>query len=325
MRKVIIFATLLLFLILILFLFKEKILQAQSNIGIELYVYPQGFYGTATPIKIENASDDRYKTPLKSTVVAGTEYKMVLSGVGNNNFTLIFSNISLSYNTSSTSNCSGFYGKLVGNDDCIIEGTFNEPNSNYEKWNITVIQGSKSASTSFYLVKQSYAQTSTIFSKNDQYYLEPTSTTTQPTSTITYNVYSNKLYCPIYMANGQSTTTPSPSPGRFVHFNVASSSFINRDFIPTNLRLEGVTPRIYNLYLVNSGNQIIGPPSPVQVTINVTPPFTPPPGSFECRGAPNNWCRCVFSYCYWYDYNRTRWVPTSSSACGNVCAGGIRE
>jgi len=315
------------FLFAILFLVQKKFTQAQSpQLGIELYIYPRGFYEGGT-IRIENAKDDIYKTSPFSTVVANTEYLLLLRGVGNTYFILNFtlerdSNGSPGPSYYRTDTCSNFGGTLINsNNDCQIEGTFQEPNALWELWKISLTKGNKTESIRFYLVKQSYAQTSTIFSKNDQYYLEPTSTTTQPTSTITYNVYSNKLYCPIYMANGQSTATPSPSSGSFVHFNVASSSFINRDFISTNLRLEGVTPRIYNLYLVNSANtnQRISSTS----TINVTLPFTPPPGSFECPGAPSNWCRCVFSYCYWY--NGTQWVPTSSSVCGNVCAGGVRE
>jgi hypothetical protein len=125
------------------------------------------------------------------------------------------------------------------------------------------------------------------------------------------------------MASGTSTATPDPSPGFFIHFNVASSSFLTNDSVSKILRLNGVSAGDYELYLVNSSNQRIGPPSPVQVTIKVQPPFTPPPDAFQCPGASGKWCRCVFSYCYWYDEGN--WVPTSSSVCGNVCTGGIRE
>jgi hypothetical protein len=220
-----------------------------------------------------------------------------------------------------SSNYTSILGKQDGSN-CIIEGTFNQPSSDYEKWTIVLKHG-QTASTSFYLVKQSYAQNAGIASRDDQYYLEPTSTTTQPTSTINYTVYSNKLYCPNYMASGISTSTPNPSSGSFIHFSVTSSLFLTNDFVSRALGLSGISPGDYNLYLVNSSNQRIGPPSPVQVTIKVQPPFTPPPGAFECPGASGNWCRCIFSYCYWYD--GSNWTPTSSSVCGNVCTGGIRE
>ena len=314
---------LVIFLLFVLFLIKEKFTQAQSPIGIELYVYPKGFYGGGGLIKIDNANSDIYKTSRNSTVVAGTEYQLLLSGVGNGNFTLEFyKNGTLVMSTSSY--CTSILGKPSGpgNSDCIIEGTFNQPSSDYEKWTIVLTHG-QTASTSFYLVKQSYAQGPNIFSTSNQYYLEPTSTTTEPTSTINYTVYSNKLYCPNYMANGTSTITPSPSSGFFIHFSVASSSFLTNDSVSKALELRGISPGKYNLYLVNSSGQRIGPRSPVEVEITVQPPFTPPPGAFECPGAPGNWCRCVFSYCYWYDQGN--WIPTSSSVCGNVCTGGIRE
>jgi hypothetical protein len=229
---------------------------------------------------------------------------------------------------STSSNCASILGKPSGpgNSNCIIEGTFNQPSIDYEKWTIIVTSSASQASTSFYLVKQSYAQNIGIASRDDQYYLEPTSTTTQPTSTINYTVYSNKLYCPSYMASGTSTVVKLPDrslASNFSHFNVASSSFLINDSVSKILVLNGVSAGDYELYLVNSSNQRIGPP--VQVTIKVQPPFTPPPGAFECPGASGNWCRCVFSYCYWYDLNTGKWLPTSSSVCGNVCAGGIRE
>jgi hypothetical protein len=320
MKKIFLGIILVIFLLFVLFLIKEKFTQAQSSIGIELYVYPKGFYGGGSLIKIDNAKSDTYKTSRNSTVVAGTEYQLKLINVGNGNFTLEFYRGGTLV-MSTSSNCTLILGKQYGSN-CIIEGTFNQPSADYEKWTIVLTRG-QTASTSFYLVKQSYAQNTGIASKNDQYYLEPTSTTTQPTSTINYTVYSNKLYCPSYMASGTSTITPSPSSGSFIHFNVTSSSFLTNDSVSRALGLRGISPGNYNLYLVNSSSQIIGPPSPVQVRITVQPPFTPPPGAFECPGASGMWCRCVFSYCYWYDGGN--WTPTSSSVCGNVCTGGIRE
>jgi hypothetical protein len=324
MKKIFLGIILVIFLLFVLFLIKEKFTQAQSPIGIELRVYPRGFYGGGGLIKIDNANSDIYKTSRNSTVVAGTEYQLQLINVGNGKFTLEFykndNNTPLmkleNVNCTSTS----ILGKQDGSN-CIIEGTFNQPSSDYEKWTIVLRHG-QTASTSFYLVKQSYAQGPNIFSTSNQYYLEPTSTTAEPTSTINYTVYSNKLYCPNYMANGTSTITPSPSSGYFIHFDVASSSFLINDSVSKALELRGISPGKYNLYLVNSSGQRIGPRSPVEVEITVQPPFTPP-GAFECPGAPGNWCRCVFSYCYWYDGRN--WTPTSSSACGNVCTGGIRE
>jgi hypothetical protein len=318
---------LVIFLLFVLFLIKEKFTQAQSPIGIELRVYPRGFYGGGDLIKIDNANSDIYKTSRNSTVVAGIEYRLQLINVGNGKFTLEFykndNNTPLmkleNVNCTSTS----ILGKQDGSN-CIIEGTFNQPSSDYEKWTIVLRHG-QTASTSFYLVKQSYAQGPNIFSTSNQYYLEPTSTTTQPTSTINYTVYSNKLYCPSYMANGNSTATPNPSSGFFIHFSVTSSLFLTNDSVSKALELRGISPGKYNLYLVNSSGQRIGPRSPVEVEITVQPPFTPPPGAFECSGAPGNWCRCVFSYCYWLDSNTGNWTPTSSSVCGNVCTGGIRE
>jgi hypothetical protein len=323
MKKIFLGIILVIFLLFVLFLIKEKFTQAQSPIGIELRVYPRGFYGGGNLIKIDNANSDIYKTSRNSTVVAGTEYQLKLIGGGSGNFTLEF------YKDDNTTplmkleniNCTSILGKKDGSN-CIIEGTFNQPSSDYERWTIVLRHG-QIASISFYLVKQSYAQNIGIASKDNQYYLEPTSTTTEPTSTINYTVYSNKLYCPNYMASGTSTITPSPSSGFFIHFSVASSSFLINDSVSATLGLRGISSGDYYLYLVNSSNQRIGPPSPVQVKITVQPPFTPPPGSFECPGASGNWCRCVFSYCYWYDQGN--WTPTSSSVCGNVCTGGIRE
>jgi len=330
MKKFFLGIILVIFLLFVLFLIKEKFTQAQSPIGIELYVYPKGFYGGGNLIKIDNAKSDIYKTSRNSTVVAGTEYRLKLINVGNGKFTLEFykndNNTPLmkleNVNCTSTS----ILGKQDGSD-CIIEGTFNQPSSDYEKWTLVLTHG-QTASTSFYLVKQSYAQGPNIFSTSNQYYLEPTSTTTKPTSTINYTVYSNKLYCPSYMASGTSTVVKLPDrslASNFSHFNVVSSLFLTNDSVSKILGLNGVSAGDYELYLVNSSNQRIGPPSPVQVTIKVQPPFTPPPGAFECPGAPGNWCRCVFSFCYWLDPNTGNWTPTSSSACGNVCAGGIRE
>ncbi len=322
MRKIILLGILGLFLLTILFLFKEEILQAQSSIGIELYVYPKGFYGPS-PIKIENAENDTYKTPLKSTVVAETEYQMILKGVGNATFTLEFN--SGSYNASSSSTCTGFGGSLSGSN-CIIEGSFDErsfqnPNDNYQKWAITVKQNGKSASISFYLVKQSYAQNN-VSSKNDQYYLEPTSTTASPTSQINYKVYSNKLYCPIYMASGISKTTPG-SIG-FTHFTVNTSTFISNIYVSKILQLNNVATGTYSLYLVNpNNNSQISQSARITVERPISPP--PPDGVFNCINDPSQSCKCVLSYCYWWNRSAGKWEATSSSACGNKCAGGVRE
>jgi hypothetical protein len=333
MKKIFLGIILVIFLLFVLFLIKEKFTQAQSSIGIELYVYPKGFYGGGL-MRIANATERGqvgiYKNKRNSSVIAGTEYKLVIKNVGTNQFTLGFQ-LKDHYPggvpapqviRTFTGTCSDFKGQLTPNGNCEIIGTFQEPSHNWQLWTIYL---NNSSATSFYLVKQSYAQNIGIASKNDQYYLEPTSTTTEPTSTINYTVYSNKLYCPNYMASGISTTTPSPSSGFFIHFEVASSSFLTNDSVSKGLELRGISPGKYNLYLVNSANtnQRIGPPSPIEVEITVQSPFTPPPGAFECPGASGNWCRCVFSYCYWYDGEN--WTPTSSSVCGNVCTGGIRE
>ena len=332
MKKVGLAIVLSFLLLFILFFIKEKLSQAQSSIGIELYVYPKGFYGGGL-IRVANKGVDNYKTSRYAAVIGNTEYKLLLKRVGTATFTLTFFKLADSSGgplplgaSEYSGTCSDFKGKLI-NNDCEIIGTFKEPASSryWELWEIMLRKDNKSTSTSFYLVKQSYAQTSTIASNNDQYYLEPISTTTEPTSTISYTVYSNKLYCPNYMASGISTTTPSPVSGSFVHFRVASSSFLSNDYVVTNLGLNGISEGVYELYLVNSLNERIGPSSPVEVTITVKSPSTPPPGSFLCEGTDNNWCRCVFSYCYWLDPNTGQWSPTSSSACGDVCAGGVRE
>ncbi len=328
MKKIFLGIILVIFLLFVLFLIKEKFTQAQSSIGIELYVYPRGFYGGGGLIKIDNAKSDTYKTSRNSTVVAGTEYKLVIKNVGTNQFTLGFQlkdhypgGVIVTQGIRTfTGTCSYFKGQLTPDGNCEIIGTFQEPSHNWQLWTISL---NNSQDISFYLVKQSYAQNMGIASKDDQYYLEPTSTTTQPTSTINYTVYSNKLYCPSYMANGNSTATPNPSSGSFIHFSVTSSLFLTNDSVSKALGLWGISPGKYNLYLVNFSNQIIGPPSSTEVIITVQSPFTPPPGAFECPGASGNWCRCVLSYCYWYDGGT--WAPTSSSVCGNVCTGGIRE
>jgi hypothetical protein len=331
MKKIFLGIILVIFLLFVLFLIKEKFTQAQSSIGIELYVYPKGFYGGEL-MRIANATERGqegiYKNKHNSSVIAGTEYKLVIKNVGTNQFTLGFQlkdhdpgGVIVTQGIRTfTGTCSDFKGQLTPDGNCEIIGTFQEPSHNWQLW--TIYLGTYPA-VSFYLVKQSYAQNIGIASKDNQYYLEPTSTTTEPTSTINYTVYSNKLYCPNYMASGTSTITPSPSSGFFIHFSVASSSFLTNDSVSATLGLRGISSGDYYLYLVNSSNQRIGPPSPVQVKITVQPPFTPPPGAFKCPGASGNWCRCIFSYCYWYDQGN--WSPTSSSVCGNVCTGGIRE
>jgi hypothetical protein len=322
---------LVIFLLFVLFLIKEKFTQAQSSIGIELYVYPQGFYGGGL-MRIVDATEmgkeGIYKNKRNSSVIAGTEYKLVIKNVGTNQFTLGFQlkghdpgDVLVTQGIRTfTGTCSDFKGQLTPEGNCEIIGTFQEPSHNWQLW--TIYLGNYPA-VSFYLVKQSYAQSTGIASKGDQYYLEPTSTTTQPTSTINYTVYSNKLYCPSYMASGNSTATPNPSSGSFIHFSVASSSFLTNDSVSKALELRGISSGDYYLYLVNYANQRIGPTSSVRITVQS--PFTPPPGAFECPGASGKWCRCVFSYCYWYDLNTGNWTPTSSSVCGNVCTGGIRE
>jgi len=334
MKKNILGIILVIFLLFVLFLIKEKFTQAQSSIGIELYVYPKGFYGGGLMriANVVNMEKDRiYKNSRFSSVIAGTEYKLVIKNVSTTQFTLGFQLkdhypggvIVTQGGPTFTGTCRDFKGQLTNNGDCEIIGTFQEPSHNWELWTISL---NNSSNVSFYLVKQSYAQNIGIASRDDEYYLEPTSTTTEPTSSINYTVYSNKLYCPNYMASGTSTVVKLPDRSvapNFSHFNVASSSFLINDSVSKILGLNGVSAGDYELYLVNSSNQRIGPPSPVKVTIKVQPPFTPPPGAFECPGAPGNWCRCVFSYCYWYD--GTNWTPTSSSVCGNVCTGGIRE
>jgi hypothetical protein len=279
----------------------------------------------------EMGKEGIYKNKRNSSVIAGTEYKLVIKNVGTNQFTLGFQlkghdpgDVLVTQGIRTfTGTCSDFKGQLTPEGNCEIIGTFQEPSHNWQLW--TIYLGNYPA-VSFYLVKQSYAQSTGIASKGDQYYLEPTSTTTQPTSTINYTVYSNKLYCPSYMASGTSTVVKLPDrslASNFSQFNVASYSFLINDSVSRTLVLNGVSAGDYELYLVNSSNQRIGPP--VQVKIKVQPPFTPPPGAFECPGASGNWCRCVFSYCYWLDPNTGNWAPTSSSVCGNVCTGGIRE
>ncbi|MFZ8848028.1 MAG: hypothetical protein ACO2O4_02190 [Minisyncoccia bacterium] len=336
MKKNILGIILVIFLLFVLFLIKEKFTQAQSSIGIELYVYPQGFYGGGLmriAAVTKEGKEGIYKNKRYSSVIAGTEYKLVIKNVGTNQFTLGFQlkdhypgGVPVTQGIRTfTGTCSDFKGRLTPGGNCEIIGTFQEPSHNWQLWTISL---NNSSAISFYLVKQSYAQNIGIASRDDQYYLEPTSTTTQPTSTINYTVYSNKLYCPSYMASGTSTVVKLPDrslASNFSQFNVASSSFLINDSVSKTLELNGVSAGEYELYLVNSSNQRIGPPSPVQVTIKVQPPFTPPPGAFECPGASGNWCRCVFSYCYWHDPNTGKWLPTSSSVCGNVCAGGIRE
>jgi hypothetical protein len=338
MKKIFLGIILVIFLLFVLFLIKEKFTQAQSSIGIELYVYPKGFYGGGSLIKIANAVNRReegiFKNKHNSSVIAGTEYKLVIKNVGASQFITLGFQLKDHYPggvpvtqgiRTFSGTCSDFKGQLTPDGNCEIIGTFQEPSHNWQLWTIYL---DNSPAISFYLVKQSYAQNIGIASKNDQYYLEPTSTTTEPTSTINYTVYSNKLYCPNYMASGTSTVVKLPDrslASNFSHFNVASSSFLINDSVSKILGLNGVSAGDYELYLVNSSNQRIGPPSPVQVRITVQPPFTPPPGAFECPGASGMWCRCVFSYCYWLDPNTGNWAPTSSSVCGNVCTGGIRE
>jgi len=316
------------FLFAILFLVQKKFTQAQgSQLGIELYIYPRGFYEGGT-IKIENAKDDIYKTSPFSTVVANTEYLLLLKGVGNTYFIL---NFTLERDSQGrpgpsyyrTDTCSNFGGTLINsNNDCQIEGTFQEPRALWELWKISLTKGNNTTSIRFYLVNQSFAQKSNIAFKDDQYYLEPTSTTTEPNSTITYQVYNNKLYCPSYITSGMSTTTPSPSSGSFNPFNVDPSKFGANISIPANLVLSNVPRGTYNLYLFNiNTNQRISTPSNSIIVQKVASL----PGSFKCKTDSKQWCRCLLSYCYWFDTSAGRWAPTSSAACGNLCTGGVRE
>lgn len=269
--------------------------KAANGISIKIYALSSP---NDQGIEIENAiSDDIYKTNIKSTVASGTLFRIKLVGGSGGN-------LSLTINQYSTSGNCAQIGGYVSSTDCIIEGVFTNPGATPQRVTITYTKGSQSASTSFFVVPTS--------NRGWYYKLEPESTSTQPTSTITYTIYSNKAYCP---SNLPVQADPSISPystGFTLFPSIRSDDFINNInniFVTKTLSLNGVPTGTYSLYLKSNTQQLSN-----TSTITVSPPLR---------------LRCFIGFCQYYDETRNRWVNTSTSVClsqGLQCEPGqIRE
>jgi len=198
-------------------------------IGIELQVFTNAAWNNlgqttsaGTSTLNANSGDEFYlfyNQDPKITVVAGTFYRLKLKNA-TTNFRLIFER----YFPDSASSifrsltCDSAGGKIEGND-CIIEGMFTTTTArgnDHERWSISLINNNSSSTIYFYLVPSSTAKVN-VGSQRDQYYIIPriayaTITDNNPSTSITYSIYSRKLYCPGELAEGFLRSSP-PSTG----------------------------------------------------------------------------------------------------------------
>ncbi len=342
-KKVIILIIIISFIFGIFIFYKNyKIVKAQSSsIGIEIYALDPSQNWQAIPLS--NAIDDIYKTHPFSTVASGTPFRMILKDGGRGNFDFeIWSKNTRIFATSST-NCGALGGRTktegnTGQESCIIEGWFNNLSGNYSFVTFIYRKGGVTASTSIFIVNPNYGgRNPDIPNRQDQFFLEPIYTTTEPTSTITYTIYNNKAYCISSLAStSKSTTTPGDSG--FQHFDLDTNEFISNSVVKTSvvktLILKGVNPRSYSLSLKSNNNKVSSS-STIQVSLGggVSPPLplpgTCPVGSQAYNPSTNICYRCFFGYCQYWNPSEQRWVTTSNSACegaGLRCrAGGVRE
>ncbi len=233
-------------------------------IGIELQVFTKPQWndlGPATSAGVQslNPYDNEfnlfYNQDPKITVVAGTFYRLKLKNA-TNNFDLIFRRY-FPVSASSTFRrltCDSAGGKIEGND-CIIEGMFTTTTNrggDHERWSISLIKDDSLSTIYFYLVPSSTAK-GNVGNRSDQYYIIPriayaTITDSNPSTSITYSIYSRKLYCPGELAEGFITSSP-PSTG--LSWNASSVS--ETDFRSGNI----FTPRILNIFNPASGTYSI--------------------------------------------------------------------
>jgi hypothetical protein len=239
-----IFKVYLFFILLIaIFIFNNFVEKAkgQSGIGIELQVFTDPKWnnlGPATSAGVQslNPYDNEfnllYNQNPKITVVAGTFYRLKLKNA-TNNFDLIFTRY-FPVSTSSTFRsltCDSAGGKIEGND-CIIEGMFTTTtarDNDHEHWSISLIKDDSLSTIYFYLVSSSTAK-GNVANRSDQYYIIPriayaTITDSNPYTSITYSIYSKKLYCPGELAEGFITSSPHSTGLRWNDNRVSRSDF----------------------------------------------------------------------------------------------------
>jgi hypothetical protein len=291
-----IFKVYLFFILLIaIFIFNNFVEKAkgQSGIGIELQVftdpkwYDLGSTTSAGTSTLDTSNNDNfylfYNQDPKITVVAGTFYRLKLKNA-TNNFDLIFERYfpRLASSTFRNLTCDSARGKIEGND-CIIEGMFTtttNTNEDHERWSISLIKNNSSSTIYFYLVPSSTAK-GNVAKRSDQYYIIPriayaTITDSNPSTSITYSIYSKKLYCPGELAEGFITSSPpstglswSPdyqiNPSDFQRGNISISRILNI-FNPASgtysISIEGRinNSRIsYNAATLTVNNQITPP------------------------------------------------------------------
>jgi hypothetical protein len=254
--------------------FVEKAKGQSEGIGIELQVFRNPAWnnlgqttsaGTST-LDTRNNDDFYlfYNQDPKITVVAGTFYRLKLKNA-TSNFNLIFERYfpGLASSTFRDLTCDSAGGKIEGND-CIIEGMFttttNLTGYDHERWSISLIKNNNSSTIYFYLVPSS---TAGVNDKSKQYYIRPTNTSVtltdnNPSTSITYSIYSRKLYCPNNLAEGFLTFSPS-STGLIWN----TSSVSETDFRSGNI----FTPRILNIFNPASGTYSIS----IESSINNSP------------------------------------------------------
>jgi hypothetical protein len=263
-----IFKVYLIFILLIaIFIFNNFVEKAkgQSGIGIELQVftgpkwYDLGSTTSAGTSTLDTRNNDDfylfYNQDPKISVVAGTFYRLKLKNA-TSNFDLIFER----YFPDSASSkfrsltCDLAGGKIEGND-CIIEGMFTTTTAkdkDHERWSISLIKDDSLSTIYFYLVPSSTAK-GNVAKRSDQYYIIPriayaTITDSNPSTSITYSIYSRKLYCPGELAEGFITSSP---PSKGLSWNASSVE-------PTDFQRGNIfTQRILNIFNPASGTYSI--------------------------------------------------------------------
>lgn len=254
-------------------------------------------------IEIEDAGNGvfPFNIPPGSTVPSGMPYRMVLENGASGD-------IQLNINGNNFIGRCGDLGGYASGLDCYIEG-YTSSSGPVSTIQIEYQKGSSlTREITFFVIN-----TTTYYQdKTNQFLLSPVSTTTLPSATITYAIYSNKAYCPSSLSSASSSIEPNNTG--FSSFVVTSNEIINSPSQPIYkiLRLSGVQPGTYNLKLVDANNQQVSSVSTINVQTSGIAPGTP---------------RCFFGYCQ--VWQNGRWVTTSTDVCtrqGLDCRpGGIRE
>lgn len=291
------FNTVILFLALF---YLNNYLGAQSGEGLKLSVYPNARFNSlgdlvSVGISSQPTGDDFnkfYTIPPTTTVLDKSFYRLEIPATTGINLRFERKEPDPT-STSLSNNCEGLNGRIEGNK-CIIEGMFiKNVASTYELWQISASSSNSNfGSIYFYLVASTTALNPG--SRDDQYYLIPTSTrvtlsNTTPSATTTYSIYYKKLYCPTNLSNAESVIIPT-SIG-FGSFSFDNNNFydptrgINRIFITRDLSINrNAASGTYNLFLVIKG----GSNSRISniATITVTNSTTPPSLSLNCNVNP---------------------------------------